>query len=303
MAEPKELLRRMVLARAGDEAPWVEERLDALAAGAPERDLHLVLGLAPRRLGKADLAPTPEEAAEAEAARPGWRLDGWSLDGAARVLALLVHHDGRTGGRDHQEGRAGGRDAGQRPFSEAFEDLRRTADAAELIALYRGLPLYPDPQALHFEAGEGLRSNLRPVFEAVAHHNPYPREHFDEHRWNHMILKALFVGSRLAPIQGLDARANPELAQILREYAHERWAAGRPVTPELWRCVGPFATGEALDDLARALGGPGAPGAALALAASPDPKAARMLEARPEAAAIAEGRLTWDSLGDGKEAA
>ena len=277
MADAGELLREMVLRRAGEQAGWVVERLGALAAGAPERDLHVFLGLAPRRLGKADLAPTPEELAAAEAARPGWRLDGWSLDGAARVLALLVH-------------------GGQRPFAERFEDLRRTADAAEAIALYRGLPLYPEAEAFDFEAGEGLRSNLKPVFEAIAHHNPFPRERFDEHRWNHMILKALFVGSRLAPIQGLDERANPELARILREYAHERWAAGRPVTPELWRCVGPFAEGDALADLRRALEGPGAPGAALALAASPDPRAARLLDGRPEREAIAAGRLTWDDL-------
>jgi PAS domain S-box-containing protein len=37
-----------------------------------------------------------------------------------------------------------------------------------MIALYRGLPLYPDPESLHFECGEGLRSNLKPVFEAIA---------------------------------------------------------------------------------------------------------------------------------------
>ena len=284
MTEAVDLLRRMVLARAGDAAPWVEERLDALAAGAPERDLHVVLGLAPRRLGKADLAPTEEERAEAEAARPGWRIDDWSVDGALRVLAILVH-------------------GGQRPFADRFEDLRRTADAAETIALYRGLPLYPEPERLHFEAGEALRSNLKPVFEAVAHRNPFPREQFDEHRWNHMVLKALFVGSTLHPIEGLDERANPELARILREYAQERRAAGRPVTPELWRCVGPFAEGPALEDLARALGHDDAPGAALALAASPDPGARALLEPRPEAAQIVEGRLTWDTIARSLEAA
>ena len=284
MTEAVDLLRRMVLARAGDAAPWVEERLAALAAGAPERDLHVVLGLAPRRLGKADLAPTEEERAEAEAARPGWRIDDWSVDGALRVLALLVH-------------------GGQRPFAERFEDLRRTSDAAEAIALYRGLPLYPEPEALHFEAGEALRSNLKPVFEAVAHHNPFPQEQFDEHRWNHMVLKALFVGSTLHPIRGLDERANPELARILREYSQERRAAGRPVTPELWRPVGPFAEGDALADLRRALDHDDAPGAALALAASPDPEARRLLDARPEAAEIEAGRLTWETVARSLEAA
>ena len=221
-ASPLELLRGWVSRQAGDHAAWFDEALVALGRSPVERDLHIVLGLAPRRLGKADLRLSEIELADAGEARPGWDPSGWSLDGAARVAALLAFR-------------------GQRPFAKTFKDLRRTADAAELIALYRGLPLYPDPDRLDFEAGEGLRSNLRPVFEAVAHSNPFPRDHFDQHRWNQMVLKALFVGSALDPIVGLDERANPELARILIDYARERWAAGRPVTPELWRPVRPFA--------------------------------------------------------------
>lgn len=278
--QPVQVLQDIVLSRAGDHAGWVEDALSALQTGASERHLHIFLGLAPRRLGKTDLRPTDEERAAADAARSGWSLEGWSIDGAARVLALLVYQ-------------------GARPFAETLKDLRRTADAAELIALYRGLPLYPGPQALHFEVGEGLRSNLKPVFEAIAHRNPFPRDHFDEHRWNHMILKALFVGSRLAPIVGLDERANPDLARILREYAHERWSAGRGVSPELWRCVGRFATDRAaLADLERALaeGGVGARAAALALCASPHPAARDLLRQRPEVEDIASGRLDWQTL-------
>ena len=114
-----------------------------------------------------------------------------------------------------------------------------------------------------------------------------------------MVLKALFVDSTLAPIQGLDERANSALARILCDYAHERWAAGRPVTFELWRCVGPFAEGEMLDDLKRALeeGGASSKGAALALAASPDPAATGILAPRHELQnAIKDGSLTWHSL-------
>ena len=168
-----------------------------------------------------------------------------------------------------------------------------------MIALYRGLPLYPEPDALHFEVGEGLRSNLKPVFESIAHDNPYPRDVFDDHRWNHMVLKALFIGAALHPITGLDDRANPELARILRDYAHERWAAGRAVSPELWRCVGPFAGAEgALADLKRAFdeGGAGRRGAALALAASDAPGARVIVEGSEEASAITAGTLTWASL-------
>jgi hypothetical protein len=147
--------------------------------------------------------------------------------------------------------------------------------------------------------GEGLRSNLKPVFEVIAHYNPFPRDHFDENRWNHMVLKALFIGSRLAAIIGLDERANAELARILREYAHERWSAGRGVSPELWRCVGPFARDdEALADLERALsaGGASADAAALALSVSPHPAARDLLSRLPQAEAIAAGRLDWNTL-------
>lgn len=278
MAEqPLDLLRAWVLRQAGDAADWFVSAMDAMAT---ERDLHIVLGLAPRRLGKADLDLTADDLAAAEAAYPGWNPSGWSIDGAARVAALLAFK-------------------GQRPFADIFKDLRRTSDVAEMIALYRGLPLYPKPEALHFECGEGLRSNLKPVFEAIAHDNPFPRDHFDEHRWNHMILKALFVGSELAPITGLDARANPELARILRDYAHERWAAERPVSPELWRCVGPFADdAQAISDLTRAWneGGESRKAAALALDASPAPAAHAQIAGTQEAAEIAAGQLSWNVL-------
>jgi hypothetical protein len=123
------------------------------------------------------------------------------------------------------------------------------------------------------------------VFEAVAHRNPYPAERFGEDAWNQMVLKALFIGAALAPVQGLERRANPALARMLRDYARERRAAGRPVSPELWRCVGPFAEeAEALDDLALALRGPDPAereAAALALAACPAPRARALLAAGP----------------------
>lgn len=278
---PLNLLRAWVCRQAPEQAHWLVEQYVGLSQTGNEKDLHLFLGLVPRRVGKQDLVLSPQDLTMADQAYASWNPGDWSLDGAARVGALLAFK-------------------GPRPFSTTFQDLVRTADARELITLYQGLALYPQPESLTFEVGEGLRSNMRAVFESIIHRNPYPRDHFDEHRWNHMVLKALFVGSRLRPIVGLDARANPELARILLDYAQERWAAGRAVSPELWRCVGPFAdTVAAYKALERALAGtPDEQSAAtLALIASDTPSARKLLLSAPETASlVADGRISWDTL-------
>ena len=265
-----------------DQWQWLTERASAGAA-TTDKDIFITLGLIPRRLGRADLDLGGSDLEEAEAACPGWDPRGWSIDGAARVMVLL-----------QTVAQGGG-------FPEKFQRLCRTADVAEAIAFYRGLALYPNPERLEPVAAEGLRSSITAIFEAVAHDNPYPQRYFDEHRWNHMVLKALFNGSALAPIQGLDKHANPDLALMLRDYAHERWAADRPVSPELWRCIGPFATSpEVLADLTRVLQSDTArerAAGALALAASPADEASRLLAAAPDLRGqIDAGTLTWNTL-------
>lgn len=221
---PAELLHRWIVATTDAAAArWLDQQLAKLSPDAPDRELHLALGLVPRRLSKADLALGEGDLEAAHRARPGWTPRGWSVDQAGRVLILLS---------------AAGAGAG---FAQRFAGLCRTADVTELLAFYRGLPLYPRAPELEAEAARGARSSMRAVFEAVAHHSPYPKEQFGEERWNQLVLKALFIGSPLEPIQGLDQRANLRLARMLVDYASERRAAGRAVPDELWRCVRPFA--------------------------------------------------------------
>jgi len=249
-----------------------------------ERNLYRCVSLVSRKLGKAPLALDAAALAVAAQSRPGWNPSAWTVDQAARVLLLLA----ATADSD--------------TFVRRLDQLCATADVDELVAFYRGLPLYPDPSRHRLRAAEGVRSNMRVVFEAVAHDNPYPAEQLPEDAWNQMVLKTLFVGSRLAPIVGLDERANPTLARMLSDYAHERWAARRPFNPELWRCVGPFASGPQLDDLARVLNEGTAPdraAAVLALRSASDPDARRLLDRHAALRDTVTARgLNWTSVLD-----
>lgn len=283
----RDLLARWVVERVGGEAAaWFRGRLEEVRGAIDEKPLYLALGWVPRRLGKADLRLSAAELAEAGAVRPGFDPVDWSIDQAARIALVLASYDGDD-----------------RRFKERLETLFKTADIGETITFYRGLPLYPGQELLVARAREGARSGMRPVFEAVAHRNPYPMERFDENAWNHLVLKALFIGTTLDPIQGLDARANPRLARMLCDYAHERWAAGRPVSPELWRCVGPHADDAALADLARVLetgGGEERKAAALALWACPRPEAKALLATVPELLGpIERGEIRWAAFAQG----
>jgi len=261
---------------------WLEQTIGQLREADSDRALYLALASAARRLGKDALTLQPADIGEAETARPGWRPQHWSIDTSARVLLLLAG------------------DVAAERFVARIDMLCRTAEVGELIAYYQGLPLYPDPARLVALATEGVRTNIAAVFSAIAHHNPYPSEFFNDAQWNQMVLKALFIGVPLHPIEGLDARANPELARMLIDYARERTAAHRGVSPELWRCAGRFLDATALGDVALRLASEDIwerRAAALALHDSPDPAAAILLQRAPALLAeLKAGRLSWDTF-------
>src|SRR5262245_44584289 len=281
---PQELLSSWVVARSSAAAAdWFRGQIERLRSSPSEKDIYLALGYATRKLGKGDLELKAEERAAAAAARPYWDPSDWSVDQAARIVFVLA-----------------GQARDSKAFKTRLEMLFNTADVWELIAFYRGLPLYPNAVEHVARAREGTRNAMQPIFEAVAHRNPFPMEQFDENAWNHMVLKALFIGSKLAPILGLDERANPRLMRMLCDYAHERWAAQRPVSPELWRCVGPHADGAAVDDLARVLATGGRlerQAAALALAAARRTDAERHLRGVPDLhEAVRAQQVIWTDI-------
>jgi len=225
----------IVRAGSADGANWFRGAVHDVVHAANDRALSVAIGLAPRRLGKADLVLTADDKRRAVALRPGFDPSDWSVDQLARVTFVVASHDGDD-----------------IAFAARFDSFCSSAELNELIALCRGLPLYPGAALIEPRAREAVRSGMKPVFEAVARNNPYPGEVFSEDAWNHMVVKALFIGSSLWPIQGLDRRGNPRLARMLVDYAKERWAAGRTVSAELWRCVAPYADPEGITALTRA---------------------------------------------------
>ena len=188
-------------------ADWLRTQVAKIETG-DERALFLAFGLAPRKVGKADLSSGAGETASGFA--------GWSADQAVRAKLL------QSFPTDHEP-----------RWLAAFDKLADAAEVRELIALYKSLPLLPFPDALADRAADGLRTNVKGVFEAIAHDNPFPRDRFNDDRWNQMVLKALFIGSSLKPVVGLEDRMNDDLARMLRDYAAERTAAGREVSPDL----------------------------------------------------------------------
>lgn len=125
-------------------------------------------------------------------------------------------------------------------YVTVVKKLLSTADMGELVTLFKALIVYPFAEEYRNFVADGIRTNIKNVFEAIALDNPYPAKYLDEKQWNQMVLKSVFNGSPLYRIVGLDQRANAALSQQLSDYAHERWAAGRMVNPELWRAAAPF---------------------------------------------------------------
>ena len=146
----------------------------------------------------------------------------------------------------------------QLPFqNEAWQailqQLFETGDMYEQQALYAALPLFPNAEGLLPRAIEGCRTNMSLIFDAIALRNPFPARFFPEANWNQLVLKAIFMQRPLYLIQDLDRRRNAALAAMATDFAHERWAAGRAVMPEVWRLLVPFMGPQYLDDLKKVL--------------------------------------------------
>jgi hypothetical protein len=278
------LLRWLEPHISSDGRDWLRLKIQQLQDGGEDWEFFSSFSAVPRHAGKKVIPIAKEDQQQADELRQGWNPSGWTADQMGRTLLVLCIAE-----REKHE------------FLNLLEKLFLTSDMGEAVALYQCLPVLPHPEALRERAAEGIRSNITSVFNAVALRNPYPADFLAADAWNQMVLKALFVGSPLYLIQGIDTRANKKLAQMLADYAHERWAAGRSVSPELWRPVGPFAEGDVLVDLQKVLNHSDEiqkQAALLALAGSPSEEARSLINQHEDIwSAMKRQGIDWDDIG------
>lgn len=198
----------------GEAARWLQEALKVAQTGSQERLLALYTE-ASMRLGRLPLAPQAGEASTA--ALEGLALDQWTLEDAARANFLLARADSES----------------PEAFQADAQACYEMGDAREQQSWLRAVALMPGPERFLPLVIDACRTNILPVFEAVACGNPYPSTYFPERNFNQLVMKALFNGVRLDRIVGLAARANTELARMATDFAAERRAAGRPVPADI----------------------------------------------------------------------
>ncbi len=232
---------------------WLQKSLAAVAGGLDHPQFAAQLSLASRYLPRRALLPVgPAERAQCDELLAGWNPERWTVLEAARARLVLARPD-----------------LGAPSAVAALEQCFTHADIGELCALYKAIVLLPGPERFVWRMGEGCRSSMRAVFEAVACDSPYPFRHFDALAWRQMVIKALFVEAPLWRVYGLDQRLDAELARMALDLAEERRSAGRPVQPELWLALGRHGGERGLSSLLRELeSGPdrGRAAAALGLA-------------------------------------
>ncbi len=185
-------------------------------------------------------------------------------------------------------------------FEPKVANIIQVADTGEFITFLKYLILLPNAENYKQAAVEALRTNIAPVFDAISAYNPYPAAYFNDQQWNQMFLKAAFMERDLSAILKIDERANKELARIISDYAHERWAASRTIEPLFWRPVAGFLDKALLNDMQRLLASNDPmenKAAALCCFHSENDTALELLNRYPKMLQeVQMGTVTWETL-------
>lgn len=262
---------------------WIEQKIEQLQSNFKEHSFYMSFSATSRFFGHIPLQVSEEDAKKAHQLVNGFSPQALSQNQVARALLLLsIAH------------------LPEKEFKNIYYKLKDTAEMYEAAALFAALPLLPYPESLLEAAIDGVRTNITLVFDAIALQNPYPAQYFPEAAWNQLYLKAAFMARPIQDIIGIEKRANQELANILSDFAHERWAAGREVPLNMWLTVPQFVNEGILEDLKKLFSHTESEQqavAALVCSKSADPKAKALLEQYPQwKEKIDKQQLSWEEL-------
>lgn len=185
-------------------------------------------------------------------------------------------------------------------FTSKVSNIIQIADTTELETFLKYLILLPNSEVYKHVAIDALRTNITPIFDAISLNNPYPALYFDDQQWNQMYLKAAFMQRDISAIVDIDKRANKELTRIISDFAHERWAASRDITPYFWKPVGRFIDDVILEDMRKLFKSPNENdqiAAALCCSVSDNNNAKALINENPVLKQKVEQNLiNWDTI-------
>ena len=114
-------------------------------------------------------------------------------------------------------------------------DLYRFGDAAERRGLLRALPYLPIGDRAMDILDDAIRTNDTRLVAAAL--GPYATRHLDDAAYDQAVLKCVFIGVPISPLDGLPDRATAGTARMLAAFVHERVAAGRDIPAEVWDVI------------------------------------------------------------------
>ena len=167
---------------------WLSRKIMRLKIDPTDRQFYMVFNVLPKRIGTHKLRLDENELDKAEQCRENWKPLDWQVDHAARVAVILSIADIFP------------------DFAASMEKIMSKARTEEVIAIYHGLPLYHDPKLYLPFAINGIDDEDTAVFSALAKHNAYPVEHFDDENWKKLVSRARQLNIPKENIIGLEQR-------------------------------------------------------------------------------------------------
>lgn len=263
-----------------DTLTWVENKLDLIIKSKSAKELYLSYSLI---AGKIDPAKKPRIQGINQELKEYLIAQNADLLQIARIYLLIRVLESDIA-----------------YFSTKVANLIQVSDTGELETFLKFLILLPNASDYKQVGVEALRTNIGIIFDAIALNNPYPAIYFNDQQWNQMYLKAAFMQRNLGEIVDVEKRANGDLARIISDYAHERWAASRDIDPMFWRPVTRFLKGNLLQDMDHLFKSKDRMenlAAALCCYYSQQPEAIKLLDKYPHLKEkVANKAVTWENL-------